>query len=112
MFSLSEVLSHEHARCVQAWEKGAPKAQSVHQARTSWASMLRTLEPVENPWRTRTRCIARPLRWGCIWTSLRSRASMVRCLRRQSPAADGLGAGGQVQVRERAPRQQQTALFG
>lgn len=42
MFSLSEVLSHEHARCVQAWEKGAPKAQSVHQARTSWASMLPT----------------------------------------------------------------------
>lgn len=42
MFSLSQVLSNEHARVLQAWEKGAPKAETIAQARREWAPMLPT----------------------------------------------------------------------
>lgn len=42
MFTLSQVLSNSHTAAVQAWEKGAPKAESVSQARKKWAPFLST----------------------------------------------------------------------
>ena len=40
MFSLSQVLSDSHAKATRAWDRGAPKAETIDQARTLWTPLL------------------------------------------------------------------------